>query len=159
MDDEDGIKRERRDFADAQDEAAGRDNGKMRRFRPDDPDIDPKTGQKKDKDDEFTRAITAAALATAQRLRDLRDAANRDAWNRPVFRSVDGIHAFYEDGTELSGDEIAAVQWRPGAPAWEEYRAAYDDWQHAGSPALPSQIGSPEIPDPPPPGKSLGLKL
>lgn len=134
------------DYADSMDESAGRSNGKMRRFLP--KNETPEALERRRKDERsFLDAITLRertealqhrladldrrsliALAAAEhrarlareQLDRIREAANRDRHGMRVYKTEDGLRAFYEDGTALTPTEMADVQWRQTAPTWEE---------------------------------------
>ena len=43
---------------------------------------------------------------------------------RRAYRTEDRRRAFYDDGEELTREEISKVHWRHGAPSWEQRQAA-----------------------------------
>jgi hypothetical protein len=151
----------KQEFDDLQNEIAGVETGRQPRiFDRDDPDIDPRTGKKKD--DGFTQAVlSASAQAAKERLERLREMADRDAMGRLVFRTEDQTRAYYEDGTALTPDEMSVIEWKEGAPTWEEYQSAVAEWEGTGGPSLDTmEILNPVMPDAPMPGgKSLKLKF
>jgi hypothetical protein len=77
------------------------------------------------------QAAERRALDTERQIDRLRDAATRDAHGRQVYRSADGLTAYYEDGRRLTDDEFSLVEWRAGAPTWEERQRAAEARQRA----------------------------
>jgi hypothetical protein len=57
-------------------------------------------------------------------LDDIRARASVTPDGRRAYRTEDRKRAFYDDGTELTREEIAKVPWREGAPTWEQRLAA-----------------------------------
>jgi len=119
------------DLADLQDELAGRNTGKQRRFIPRDQD-DAELKAKRAEDEKFQTRMTLAQAE--EHLRKIREEASRDEFDRRVYMTRDGQHAFYENGVELSEDEKSNVQWKPGAPSWEDYQEADKNWRAAAGP-------------------------
>lgn len=159
MDDREEIAREKRarDYADSMDESAGRDTGKMRRFISDrySPDAQQQrrtddrrfieTLTRQDQIQQLQRRLDELDRQTAQALRDAEEraekarrrcedmdrAATRDRFGRIVFRSEDGQHGFYADGTEITASELAAIDWKPGATSWETRQRTGDEYSAA----------------------------
>lgn len=81
----------------------------------------------------YFEAIDRALVQNAERIRlanehlkAIQAAAMRDKEGRAVYRTEDRKHAFYEDGTQLTQDEMAAIHWSPTAPTWEQRKQAGD---------------------------------
>ncbi|MBP7339537.1 hypothetical protein [Niveispirillum sp.] len=137
------VKRQQ-ELDDFNDEVAGRDNGKMRKAGAD-------GGSARPHNDilDVMDAMELAAMVwneTFDRIThqlDVLDEANRLALQeadddlrrieeeattlpdgRRVYLSRDGKHAYYEDGTLMSEEDKAAVQWRPNAADWETRQEA-----------------------------------
>ena len=79
------------------------------------------------------RAIDRALAKSQRRVREAREAlqaiqahATLDRKGRRVYRTDDRSRAFTDDGQELSREEFDAIQWKPGAPSWEQRQAAGD---------------------------------
>jgi hypothetical protein len=79
----------------------------------------------------INRALDRAMERSRQRMQetkvvldDIRARASLSSDGRRVYRTEDRQRAFYDDGTELTREEIAKVQWRDGAPSWEQRQAA-----------------------------------
>lgn len=53
-------------------------------------------------------------------LEDIRSRATKTADGTAVYLSADGTRAFDEHGNELSPEALAEIDWRDGAPTWEE---------------------------------------
>jgi hypothetical protein len=68
------------------------------------------------------------AEARRQEAEDVIDGMKRNASldreGRRAYRSADGRRAFYEDGRELTPAQLAEVNWKGGAPTWEERKDA-----------------------------------
>jgi len=140
-----------RDFNDLQDENAGRDTGKQLRFTP--PESSPQgLAARRDKDrlfwnaqaelslriarlrerlDELDRAAERALRRADERLRETQEQLDRaranaatDEHGNRVYFTRDGKRAFYEDGSELTAQQRAAIHAHEGATTWEEQTAA-----------------------------------
>lgn len=139
-----------RDFRDLQDELAGRETGRLRRFgheRGEEPDL---RDRKRRQENEAARlALDIQRLQIEERLREMRDRASHDALGRAVFRAADG-RAYYEDGTELTPEEIDAIEWIEGAPTWEEYRDAAAALRAANRRTAAEEYAGPTFPALPP---------
>jgi hypothetical protein len=77
------------------------------------------------------RAIERAMKRSRQRmqetqvlLEEIRARASVTDDGRLAYRTEDRQRAFYDDGQELTREEIAEVHWRHGAPSWEQRQAA-----------------------------------
>ena len=77
------------------------------------------------------RALERAMKRSRQRLQETRAAleeirarASVTEDGRRVYRTEDRRRAFYDDGTELTREEISKIRWRDGAPSWEQRQAA-----------------------------------
>lgn len=138
----------RQDYADLQDENAGRSVGKMRRFTSpsDSPEFreqqrraddwylletltyEQRIRRLRDRLDELDRA-SLEALREAERrverteraLRELQDRAAVDPQGRRMYRTADGRTAFYEDETEVTREIQDATDWT-GRPTIEQFR-------------------------------------
>jgi hypothetical protein len=66
----------------------------------------------------------ARVHAAQEALQDIRARATVAEDGRLVYRTQDQQHAYADNGDELSANEMAKVEWRAGAPTWEE-RVAY----------------------------------
>lgn len=65
-------------------------------------------------------SIEARIVDEEEALIDMRGRASRAPDGRLVFRTRDGTGAYYEDETPV--DALDAIDWRPGAPEWENYK-------------------------------------
>jgi hypothetical protein len=86
----------------------------------------------------INRALDRAMERARKRLQetravldDIRARASVSEDGRRVYRTDDRRRAFYDDGTELTREEIAKVHWRDGAPTWEQRLAAGEAVRHA----------------------------
>src|SRR5271166_1618125 len=77
------------------------------------------------------RALERAMKRSRQRLQEtqvlleeIRARASVSEDGRRAYRTEDRRRAFYDDGQELTREEIAKVHWRHGAPSWEQRQAA-----------------------------------
>lgn len=145
--------RRQRDFDDLENERAGRNNGRIKRFFPA-PDGSAAEAGAKDAaglayvmvtlrqvelrlQEQIDEAALAAAraleevrqreLAAQARLDEIRRTATRTEDGRTVYRTADGTRAFDEDGNELTPEDMAGIEWADGAATWEEYQTAVDD--------------------------------
>jgi hypothetical protein len=66
------------------------------------------------------KRVTAARDA----LEEVRQGASIDRQGRQVYRTADGMRAYTDDGQEMTPEQTAAVEWRAGAPVWEERQRA-----------------------------------
>ena len=57
-------------------------------------------------------------------LEEIRARASVTEDGRRAYRTEDRRRAFYDDGEELTREEISKVHWRHGAPSWEQRQAA-----------------------------------
>jgi hypothetical protein len=57
-------------------------------------------------------------------LEEIRARASVSEDGRRAYRTEDRRRAFYDDGTQLTREEISKVHWRDGAPSWEQRQAA-----------------------------------
>ena len=57
-------------------------------------------------------------------LEEIRARASVAEDGRRTYRTEDRGRAFYDDGTQLTREEISKVHWRDGAPTWEQRQAA-----------------------------------
>lgn len=57
-----------------------------------------------------------------ERLRRIRETATVTPDGRRIYRTEDGMRAYYEDGIEATAREMDAVQWEPYAPSWERHQ-------------------------------------
>jgi hypothetical protein len=77
------------------------------------------------------RALDRAMKKSRQRLQEtqvvleeIRARASVAEDGRRAYRTEDRRKAFYDDGEELTREEISKVHWRHGAPSWEQRQAA-----------------------------------
>ena len=77
------------------------------------------------------RALERAMKKSRQRLQEtqvvleeIRARASVTEDGRRAYRTEDRRQAFYDDGEELTREEISKVHWRHGAPSWEQRQAA-----------------------------------
>jgi hypothetical protein len=82
-----------------------------------------------DRLEELDRASARAMIEADRRvqeteraLEELRRRAALDEHGRRVYRTADGKRAFREDGTELTQQQMDAVDWKGGEPTWEEHQ-------------------------------------
>jgi hypothetical protein len=136
-----------RDFNDLQDENAGRETGRARRFTKDSAaalhvraDSDPWTmalmieiellnfyARLDELDRASLRALEAAqrrAREERERLERLRERAATIDGQR-AYLTEDGSRAFFENGQELSPRQRETTRWRGGAPSWEQHQDAH----------------------------------
>ncbi len=57
-------------------------------------------------------------------LEEIRARASVSEDGRRAYRTADRRRAFYDDGAQLTREEISKVHWRDGAPTWEQRQAA-----------------------------------
>lgn len=156
-----GATNRQRDLDDFNNEIAGRETGRQRRFVPlgQGPDGERARRARDDEIDLFRNAAFALGLrlqqfservgeldraslkalrAAEQRLRDseerladVRARAVRDDQGRLVYKTADGRQGFYDDGHEMSAEAIGRAHWRDDAPVWEERRKADDARERA----------------------------
>jgi hypothetical protein len=135
------------DHRDFNDELAGRDTGRARRFFSRGERQNAAAARDHDGWKDFVRQqelqlfrdqaslLSAASLEAlrvavrrmeeAQRqLDEIRERAVRDKQGHLVYRTADGQRAFDEDARELTAAEIARIDWRAGAPTWEQHEQA-----------------------------------
>jgi hypothetical protein len=151
------LKRQQ-NYGDLQDERAGRETGKARRFTREGEDPAGAAARDSDADLLWTmtidlymraetlrerlpaleRATEEALRRSAIRLRQeeehlqrLRENSARDAKGERVYRTADGKDIYYEDGRRLAPEEEAGVRTRPGAPTWETYREQRERYERA----------------------------
>jgi hypothetical protein len=91
----------------------------------------------------INRALDRAMERSRQRLQetravldDIRARASLSEDGRRVYRTEDRQRAFYDDGTELTREEIAKVHWRDGAPIPVRLQGA-DHLGRARAPIIP----------------------
>ena len=137
------------DFRDQQDELAGRENGRIKRFLSPETRAEAKEQQRKDEqfrslldyllhnDPEYAalyRKVShrlheielAAAEALQQakeRIADMEEKAGT-LNGRKVFLSRDGKRAYSEDGREISAEGMSRIIRSEDAPSWEDYQEA-----------------------------------
>ena len=137
------------DFRDQQDELAGRDNGRIKRFLS--PESHPEAKEQQRKDEQFRSLLDyllhndpeyaalyrkvcdrlqeielAAAEALQQakeRIADMEEKAGT-LNGRKVFLSRDGKRAYTEDGREISTEGMSRIIRSQDAPSWEDYQEA-----------------------------------
>lgn len=144
-----GNSRNEIDFKDQQDELAGRENGRMKRFlspeaRPEvqeekrreaayqsmldylllnDPEYRALYEKVRDRLDEIERAVAEALQEVNECITQMEE--NAHTLNgKKVFFSRDGKRAYTEDGEELSATDMARITRSEDAPTWEDYDAA-----------------------------------
>lgn len=138
------------DAEDFNNELAGNDTGRMRRFLP--ADHAPLARQSREGrryqdslvlsefqaqiQEDFRRRLDGLerssrdALRRAEEhheqmeasLRGIRENAAVDATGRRVYRTAHGATAFYEDGSQLTAEALAGITWKTGGATWEEYQ-------------------------------------
>ncbi|MGE3335996.1 MAG: hypothetical protein AB7I36_20340 [Rhodospirillaceae bacterium] len=146
------------DVRDFNDERAGRETGRRRRFftrdetsegrserRADDlwffleaAELTERIAAFRERLDELDRASAEALVAAERRLAladdrldYLRERAARDEFGRLVFRSADGKRAFYEDGTELTPDAMKAIDFKPGSTTIDAWTSGLQEHKDA----------------------------
>jgi hypothetical protein len=135
------------DHRDYNDELAGRDTGRARRFFSRSERQNGSAAKDHDGWKDYVRqqelqlfrdrasSLNAASLEAlrvavrrmeeAQRQVDeIREHAMRDKQGHLVYRTADGQRAFDEDARELTAAEIARIDWRADAPTWEQHEQA-----------------------------------
>lgn len=150
MDEDKQREKRQRDLDDAQNEAAGRDTGRIRRFLTEDRSPQAVAARKsqllwndllmmtiqserfRERLDELDRASEYALRVAERRAREAQDhleqlqkRASTDDDGRRVYLTRDGRHAYDETGQRLTPEAQARVQWKRDAPTWEEYREGY----------------------------------
>jgi hypothetical protein len=158
--DEQGRAQKAQDLTDFNNELAGRDVGRLRRFLPS-TEASSVERTRREQDDRFFWMVASLTLQARQRLlaerlevldcvsiRALNEAERRleraadalellrrnatlDERGRRVYRRADGQAAFFEDGRQLTGEECQAVIFREGASTWEEHLEATGSLEHA----------------------------
>lgn len=151
MDDDEQRAKRLKDFNDLQDENAGRDTGKIRRFSSEDRSpvavaarqskdryawtefisLQMRLEHIRDRMNELDRASLQAyrlaerkAQEAQDSLDDIQRRATVDEQGRRIYRTEDGQRAFYENGQQLTAAEKDKAKWREGSPSWEQHQDA-----------------------------------
>jgi hypothetical protein len=157
---EEAAARRQRDRDDFDNEIAGNETGRMRRFLRE--DQTPQAAQLREQErerrartalvtqiqlqqfsarlEELDRASLGALRASERQARDagerldrLRESANRDEHGQRVYRTEDGRAAYYDDGTQLRRNEMDRVDWKAGTPTWEQRQGVGRALDHANA--------------------------
>lgn len=140
---QEALKKQKQDTDDFNNEMAGRDTGRMKRFGFEDRREHAREQKKRENErlfmmsaaymakydavmDSLTNAeskVYDAMEQAAQDVTDLRKAAPSLADGTKVFRDKDG-NVFDENGRKLSGVEAGEIEWQENSPSWEEFAKA-----------------------------------
>jgi hypothetical protein len=166
--DEEETERQRReerarraqDSEDFNNEIAGREAGRMKRFMPDHlaPSVRREREDKRDREfwtsialqdqlrqftvrlDELERASIEALNEAERRVEDaenhlerVRDNATRDDQGRLVYRTAAGDSGFYDDERRIAQPEFERIEWKDGKTTWEERQQAGKEYRDAST--------------------------